>query len=116
MATDAPSAPLRFPDEFSYLEPWAALAISDHTDRSGRRESSSLDELRELYDAVSPHLETILDHLDQHRLDALTAREEALLWLTFSFVEAAAAVELYDRPAVSSAYPASRFRFEVVRP
>ena len=115
MASDALTAPSTFPDAFSHLEPWAAWAIADHTDRSGRRESSSLDELRELYDVVSPHLETILDHLDQHRLDALGEREAALLWLTFSLVEAAAAVELYDRPAVSSVYPASRFRFEVVR-
>src|SRR3546814_16718219 len=71
------------PEGFEALERWAKIwgALGSQNERYLQRQSSSLPELRNYYDAITPRLNEIFDHLDKFALESLP-EHEALLFRT----------------------------------
>ena len=95
--TDAPLLPADFAD----LEPFAARwALATEPERWARRHESSIEEMRALYDAMSPRLDAVLDYCDRFPLDGLPTDARNLLHLVFSFVMVSFPVEVWERPRI----------------
>lgn len=96
--------------EFADLDELAQKwALPTERARMERRLSSSMDELRELYDRVMPHLEAIIQRLNGYPLGNIPPQEQALEYLAYATVEASLAVERFKQPAVPDSFDARRF-------
>lgn len=96
------------PAAFRDLEQWTAWSLETEQERSDKRQASSIDELKALYDAVLPRAEEALSYLEQFPLDAMPADARRLFLLTLSLAEVAPAVELFGQPAVVDGYDTTR--------
>ena len=99
------------PSEFSNLEPFCEKWL--HPSEARRNEvriSSSMEEIREFYDAVLPQFEQVIQFLNQKPLTELDDKEENLLNLSFSFVEASTPIERFNSPVVTELFPPERFK------
>ncbi len=95
----ATSRPL--PAEFADLEPFAERwSLSTEAERWAQRHASSIDDMRELYAAMSPRLDAALDYCDGFPLDDLPDDARNLLHLVFSFVMVSFPVEVWDGPRI----------------
>ena len=91
----------RLPAEFADLEPFAERwSLPTEAERWAERHASSIDDMRELYTAMSPRLEAALDYCDGFPLDALPDDVRNLLHLVFSFVMVSFPVEVWDGPRI----------------
>lgn len=100
------------PAGFESLEPFLAQwVLPDAEARMAKRQASTIDEIRELYEAALPIGEKALDYLRQFELDALPPEGQLLLKLMLSLAEIAPAVEWYDGPEVQNGFPVSRIRY-----
>ena len=99
------------PDGFAELETWAgAWALATQNTRWDKRLASTCDELIAFYNAVLPHLERILDHVDKYPLGELPEQSARLFDLALMHAEIAPNVELYDGdPNVPHSYEERRF-------
>ncbi len=98
------------PEEFEDLEQFVEVwALAEEQQRMQTRWSSSMEQIQCFYDAMVTHVERALDYLDKRDIDSLRPPESRLLYLTYSLVEVANAVEIYHRPASSHALPPERF-------
>ncbi len=97
------------PQAFRDLEPWMPWSLETERERSEKRQASSMEEIRGLYDAVLPRMDEALTYLDQYPLDAMPTDARRLLLLTLSLAEVAPAVELFGQPRVPDSYDAARF-------
>jgi len=97
------------PDPFRDLEPYLAWALVSERDREMRRLESNIEELRALYEAITPHIESIVDYLNQFALDEMPGNARRLLYLAFSWTEIASAVEIYKQPKVINGIDPRRF-------
>jgi hypothetical protein len=89
------------PSAFSDLEPFAARwSLPTEPERWARRHESSIDEMRELYEAVFPRVEAIYTYIDQFPLDDLPEDARNLLHLMLSFVMVSFPVEVWDGPRI----------------
>jgi hypothetical protein len=76
------------PPDFSTLQPYvAAWALPTLQERRQRRLTSTLDELREFHAAMLPHLEPIIEFLNQFPLDDIPAQHRPLAWLALAMCE-----------------------------
>ena len=85
-----------FPPAFADLEPLADWALPTERDRNRKRREASESELRAFYDQMEPRIRDIIGSFEGTRLEDLKGPEQRLLWLAFSLVEVAFAVEKYD--------------------
>jgi len=100
------------PPGFQPLERFLAeWVLPDARSRVGKRQGSTLAEIREFYDAMLPLGEKALDYLRRFELGALPPQGERLLKLMLSLAEIAPAVEWYDGPAVRNGFPVGRIRY-----
>ena len=100
----------RLPEGFEDLEQFVEVwALAEEQQRMQRRWSSSMEQIQHFYDAMVPHVERALNFLDERDIEALSPSEGRLLYLTYSLIEVANAVEVYHRPASSHALPPDRF-------
>ena len=89
------------PSTFTDLEPHAARwCLATEPERWDRRQESSMDELRALYDAVFPRVEEIYAFIDQFPLNDLPDDARQLLNLVLSFVMVSFPVEVWDNPRI----------------
>lgn len=89
------------PDEFIDLAPFAERwCLATEPERWARRHTSTVAEMRSLYDAVFPRYEDILAYLDRFPLDELPDHARNLLHLTLSFVMVSFPVEVWDAPEI----------------
>ena len=95
------------PAEFADLEPFAGWALRTERERYAKRLASSMEELQAFYDAAFPRLDQILDHLDALDFDDLPDDATALLWLSYSLVNASFPVEVWRQPRVPDSGAAS---------
>jgi hypothetical protein len=95
------------PTEFADLEPYADWCLEFERERYAQRLSSSMDDMQDLYDAVFPRLEAIIEYLDQFDLDALPEDARRLLWLSYSLVNVSFPVEVWRQPRVPDSGAAS---------
>ena len=99
------------PDGFAELETLAGdWALATQNARWDKRLASTREQLLDFYNAVLPHLERILDHVDQYPLGELPERSARLFDLALMHAEIAPNVELYDGdPNVPHSYEEKRF-------
>jgi hypothetical protein len=90
------------PKGFEALAPFAEVwgQLDSQGSRYLQRQSCSLAELRAFYDAVSPRLEEIFDHLDKFPMDALPAPEALLYRTVLGLTEVGQALEVFGQPGV----------------
>ena len=91
----------RLPAEFSDLERFAPQwSLATESERWARRHASSIDEMRELYEAMFPRVEAALAYCDRYPLDDLPDDARNLLHLVFSFVMVSFPVEVWNGPRI----------------
>ena len=95
------------PAEFADLERFADWSLRTEAERYAKRLASSMDELKEFYDAAFPRLEAAMEHCDQYPLDALPDDAKRLLWLCYSLVNASFPVEVWRQARVPDSGAAS---------
>jgi hypothetical protein len=99
------------PEPFAALEPFAAVwSLPTEIDRHERRRASSMETLRDFYDAMLPRMSEILGYLETRPPDDLSAKDRRLMQLTLSLAEIAPAVELFGSPTIKDAVDSCRFR------
>jgi len=97
------------PEQFKDLEPFMEWALAKESERTRKRLSSPMEELRAFYHAMLPRMEAIIEYLNQFPLDQMSEDAERLFYLTLSLAEVADAVELYGQPEVINGFDPSRF-------
>ena len=101
-----PLLPTGFDDLNHFVNDWA---IPDETSRMRKRWSSNMDEIRPFYDTMIARVNDALDYLDAREFEELEPADLRLLYLTYSLVEVANAVEVYNRPASPHALGPERY-------
>lgn len=100
----------RLPTGFEDLEALTgAWALLTQNERSKKRRSSSMEEVRAFYDAVLPRTEAIIEYLNQFSLDRIPEEARPLLHLAFSLAEVAPFVEIYGDLRVPDSFEETRF-------
>jgi hypothetical protein len=89
------------PAEFADLEPFAERwCLPTEPERWARRHASSIEEMRQLYEAVSARYEDVVAFVDRSGLDDLSDEARALLRLAQSFVMVSFPVEVWKRARI----------------
>lgn len=99
----------QLPKDFRDLELWIDWSLATERERSAKRQSSKMEDLRAFYDTMLTRMEEILAYLEQFPLDKVPPAAERLFYLTLSLAEVAPAVELFGQPSVVDGYDISRF-------
>ena len=102
--------PLGFEHLESHVSEWV---LADTRARIEKRRTSSMEQIREFYDAMLPLAERALDYLRDFSLGALPPEGERLLKLMLSLAEIAPAIEWYNSPDVYDGFDLTRLRFPV---
>ncbi len=97
-----------WPEEFRDLERFADWCYETEAERCAKRQASTFEELKALYDAVLPRLEAVLAYLDKVPLDETSERDRPLLQLTWALAEVAPAIELFGQVRVVDGYDVGR--------
>ena len=99
------------PQGFEELETWTGeWALPTQNTRWDKRLASTTKELIDFYNAILPHLERILDHVDKYPLGELPEPSARLFDLALMHAEIAPNVELYDGdPNVPHSFEEKRF-------
>jgi hypothetical protein len=98
------------PEQFSFLEPFAAVWGDLHSqdERYLKRQSLSYGELEAFHGVIAPRLEEIFSYLDGFDPKALPEPEARLFRTVLGLTEASQAVEIFDQSRVPYApYPHS---------
>lgn len=89
------------PAPFAALQPYVtAWALPDENARFRKRIAASMDELREFYDAILPHMEAVMQHLQGCPVQGLAADDDALLKLALSYTEISRVFEVWSQQDV----------------
>ncbi|CDO85836.1 hypothetical protein [Mycobacterium triplex] len=99
------------PSAFAELEDYAKIwCLATETERWDMRLASTMDELRQFYDAFFPRLEEAIDYCDKFPLDNVPDDALNLLHMIYSLVMVAMAVEIMHQPAPTDAADAVMIR------
>ena len=99
------------PSAFAELEPYAQTwCLATETERWNARMASSMSEMRAFYDAFFPRLEEAIEYCDKFALDGLPDDALNLLYLIYSLIMVAMAVEVMHQPAPVNAADAVMIR------
>ena len=94
-------ADVLLPPEFSEFERYAGTwCLATEPERWARRLGSSMNDLREFYDAFFPRAEEAIAYCDRFPLDDMPADAERLLQLVHSLLMVSYAVEVWKQPEV----------------
>lgn len=98
------------PVEFADLEPFLDWALPGETLRRQKRESLSLEEISEFYDAVLPRANAVFDYFRAAEVEAggadkVNPETRSLFTLMLAFSEASLSVELHKSPIVPDGMP-----------
>jgi hypothetical protein len=89
------------PDEFADLERFAAKwSLESEHERYNTRLASTIQEMREFYDAAFPRTETAMAYLEKLPFDALPEDALNLLYLLYSLIQVSFPVEVWHQPKV----------------
>jgi hypothetical protein len=87
------------PVEFADLEPFAATwCLADEPDRWARRLASTMEGMREFYDACLPRAEAAIVYCDQFDLNDLPDSARHLMQLLFSYALVSYPIEVWNQP------------------
>ena len=90
-----PSLPSAFAELEGFVQTWC---LPTEAERWNRRLASSLAEMREFYDSFFPRLEEAIEYCDKFPLDDLPEDAMRLLYLIYSLLMVAMAVEIFGQP------------------
>jgi hypothetical protein len=90
----------QLPAAFADLERFVEWAIPTEKERYLKRLDSTIEELREFFDALAPRSEEIRDYLDKQYGPDMAIEDQRLLWMMFSLICTSFAVEVFNAPAV----------------
>jgi hypothetical protein len=101
----------QLPEQFKELQPLVddGWALRTERERNAKRLSSSMAEIRNVYDSLFPRMDEIVNYLNQCPLDDMPEEARTLLNLTLALAEVSPAVEFYGQPEVVYGFPPSRF-------
>lgn len=103
----SPTLPDKFKDLEYLVTDWA---LATQNERQKKRARSTTGELQAYYDALVPHLEPILEHVDRYPLGELPPDAERLFFLALMLAEIAPHIELYGGdPNVPYSFEEERF-------
>ncbi len=85
------------PPGFDELERFEGWILASEKERHARRYDSSMDEIRDFYNAIKPKREAIVEYLNQFPMDELPADANRLFMMGLSFMEVSIAVEFFGR-------------------
>jgi hypothetical protein len=89
------------PEGFAELEPYVAdWARPTRAERYATRLSKTIDELDEFYDAIAPHAEAAIAHLDALDLNDLPDDATRLLHLLYSMILVSYPVNVFKQPRI----------------
>lgn len=97
IATDETDLPPGFDDLLPFRDWWE---LNTQAERYLKRQTSSLEALRQFYDAITPRLSAIFALLDPLAPGTLSGSEGRLFRLTLGLAEVAQSVELFHQPTV----------------
>lgn len=97
------------PDAFRELESFVpAWALGRYSERTKKRVSSSMGEIRTFYGAMMPRLDEIIEHLNRFPLEDMPKPEQRLLELCLSLAQVGNCVTLWHAPDQQDAFAAAR--------
>ena len=97
------------PEKFSEYEKFCPRWVLDtEEERYLTRIRAPYADLVEPYEEMSPRLSEIIDHLNNFPLEEMPQSETNLMYLTFSLMEAAHAVELWKQSDLPVAFQPER--------
>jgi hypothetical protein len=89
------------PEGFADLEPYVEdWALPTRAERYATRLSKAIDELDAFYDAIAPHAERAIAHLDALDLDDLPDDATRLLHLLYSMILVSYPVNVFKQPRI----------------
>jgi len=99
----------QLPESFQDLTPYLAWALATERERSAKRQSSTMTEIKAFSDAMLARMEEVLPYLAQFPPEQVPADVQRLFLLTLSLAEVAPAVENFGQPSVVQGYDVARF-------
>jgi hypothetical protein len=98
--------PASLPTAFEALTPYLDWALPTETLRRRKRESSTMPEIQDFYDATLERVPEIMDHLRRTgSLATADAPTRTLYTLMLAFADASLSVELHKSPIVPDGLP-----------
>jgi hypothetical protein len=99
------------PSAFAELEDYAQTwCLATETERWNARMTSTMAEMQAFYDAVFPRLEDAIEYCDKFALDSLPDDARNLLYMIYSLIMVAMAVEIMHQPVPVNAADAVMIR------
>jgi len=102
-----PMLPSAFAELEGYVQTWC---LATETERWDARMSSTMAEMQAFYDAAFPRLEEAIEYCDKFALDGLPDDACNLLYLIYSLIMVAMAVEIMHQPVPVNAADAVMIR------
>lgn len=99
----------QLPTQFADLEPFLGWCLATERERSAKRQTSSMAEIKTFYDAMVARLGEILNYLRDFPLEDAPSEVNRLFLLSLSLAEIAPAVENFGQPSVVDGYDYRRF-------
>ena len=75
-----------------YIERWGLVTAAE---RLQLRVDMNLDDLQEFYDAVSPHLQALIEHLNQHPINEIPESDKPLAYMALALCEVDDAIHMW---------------------
>ncbi len=105
------------PSAFAELEEFAsAWCLPTETQRWEQRVNSTMADMEQFYSAFFPRLEEAIEYCDKFSLDELPRDATNLLYLIYSLIMVAMAVEIMHQPRPVDACDAEMIRVSEPRP
>ncbi len=98
------------PEQFRDLQPFVDWSLATQSERSARRQRSTMAEIETFYHALLPRMDAVLSYLAAYPdEDDLPLEVSTLFHLALALAEVAPAVENYGQPSVVDGYDVTRF-------
>ncbi len=89
------------PTEFADLEPYAKTwCLPTEVERYDRRLASSMIDMQQFYDAITPRAEEAIVYCDKFALDELPDDAKNLMYLLYSMIMVSFPVEVWSQPRI----------------
>lgn len=104
-----PVTEIHLPEQFRDLEPFMAWSLATESERSARRQRSSMADIETFYHTLMPRMDAVLGCLAVYPdEDYLPEEMRNLFHLALALAEVAPAVENYGQPSVVDGYDVAR--------
>lgn len=92
--------PSQFADLESYARTWC---LPSEDERYARRLASTMPEMQQFYDVITPRVEDVLAYCDTCPYEDLPEQAQNLLYLLYSMITVSFPVEVWSQPRVPDA-------------